>query len=148
MSMKIEVDPSLMSMSGRWTKRDSTVTAHSKKTGKHWQYVMRTDVKQPNSEAQQAVKALFTQKAAAIAKWWNENKPSSTNQNGSENYQKLIRNFDAQANYGNKFCYARSLVDDDLKLHIGTTVIDLSGTGGGSGSGSGGGNDDGGGAIS
>ena len=143
MSMKIEVDPSLMSMSGRWTKRDSTVTAHSKKTGKHWQYIMRTDVKQPNSEAQQAVKALFTQKAAAIAKWWNENKPSSTNQNGTEDFQHLMRNYDAQAKYGNKFCYARSLVDDDLKLHIGTTVIDLSsdddepGGGGGSGSGSG-----------
>lgn len=146
--MKAKVDPSLQSLSGRWSKKDITVIALNKKTGKMHQYQMNDDPKYPNTESQQAVKSAFKTRSLALAAWWNENKPSTTNTNGSENYQKLIRNFDAQANYGNKFCYARSLVDDDLKLHIGTTVIDLSGTGGGSGSGSGGGNDDGGGAIS
>lgn len=141
--MKLTPDPSLMNLSGRWTKKDSTVAAFNKKTGKHYQYIMRTDVKQPNSAAQQAVKNLFTQKAAAIAAWWRENKPSTTNQDGTEDYQHLMRNYDGQSNYGNPYCYARSLVDDDLKLHIGTTIIDLSGDDDNPGSGSGGGNDDG-----
>lgn len=156
--MKVTVDPSLMSLSGRWSRKDNTVIALNKKTGKMHQYVLNENVQQPNSELQQAVKEQFTAKSHAASAWWNANKPATKDAAGTALYTELMKRYDAQFKYGNPFNFVRSLITDDLKIKIGPNeyAIDATqplnpgtGTGGnqggnqgGSGSGSGGGGDD------
>lgn len=144
--MKVKVDPSLQSLSGRWSKKDTTVVALNKKTGKMHQYVMPDEVKQPNTDDQKAVKSAFKTRSQSLAAWWNENKPSTTNQNGTELFQKLMAAYDAQMKYGNPYLYASHCVQEVsgvYKIEIKGELYALVEGGGGSGSGSGGGNDDG-----
>lgn len=106
-------------MSGKFCKKQSIYVAYNKKTGKMYQaaYHRRPD---PNTENQQTVRATFKQKSQALSAWWQANKPTAT-----DNYKLLMKKYDEQIEYGNSYSFARSLVDDDLKLHIGTIVINL-----------------------
>jgi len=74
------------------------------------QYVMNDDVKQPNSADQQQTKAKFTARAKAAATWWNANKPSTSNANGTADYLKVMAAYDAQHQYGNPYIFVRTLV--------------------------------------
>lgn len=153
--MKVQVDPSLQSLSGRWSRKDNSAIALNKHTGKMYQYQINPDAKHPNSAAQQTIKSVFTDKIRAASAWWNDNKPTESNPDGTALYQELMRHYLTQYKYGNPFNYCRSLITADLKIVIGGITYDIDLPDGGDpqgpGSGTGGGGDDdpdGGGALS
>ena len=108
--MKVKVDPSLMSLSGRWTKKDTTCIALNKKTGKMHQYVINDEANYPNTANQQQVTAIFTARARAASYWWKQNKPSTNNPQGTEDYRLVKAAYDHQNKYGNIYTFVRSLV--------------------------------------
>ena len=128
--MKVIVDPSLQSLSGRWSRKDTTVISLNKKTGKMHQWVY-TEHEDKNTTDQQAVRATFKQRSAAAASWWNSNKPSTTNPDGTADYQTLKRLYDNQYKYGNPYLFLRSRVQADLSIDLGASSSSSSGSGSG-----------------
>jgi len=114
---KVTFAPEIESISGKLCRKSNTVLAVNKHTGKTYRYDSHPGV-QPNSDDQKAVKALFTSKAKAAATWWNANKPSSSNNEGTADYKKVMAAYNKQFKVGNPYAYLRSLVDDDLKVNI------------------------------
>lgn len=141
---KIQVSPLFESVSGKLCHNNPTYVAVNKKTGKMYS-AERHVTNDPNTPLQQSVRNTFAQKSAAAKAWWDANKPSTANANGTDLYQQLKKRYDAQSKFGNIYSYLRSLVQDDLTIRIGgTTVTPPSGGGSQTPSGNGGGSTSGG----
>jgi len=123
------------SISGKLCKKESTYIAINHHTGQMYSGEYH-GCDQPNSEAQQAIKATFTSKAKLAAAWWRANKPSEKLPKGSDNYQLVVKAYKGQHKIGNPYSYLRTLIGDDLKVKLGD--LDITGdvsAGGGSASG-------------
>lgn len=105
----------ITSISGKLCKRDTTYLAVNKQTGKMYSAGYHGCV-QPNSEKQQAVKAVFTKKSQFVSSWWRQNRPSASNTAGTEAYLAVMKAFKAQHKIGRSFSFLRSLVTDDMKI--------------------------------
>lgn len=79
------------------------------------------------------------QKAKLAASWWNTNKPSVGNPNGTESYQLVLKAYKSQSKIGNPYSYLRTLVTDELKVKLGDLDITGSTTTSGGGTTAGGG---------
>lgn len=110
------------SISGKLCKKGSTYIALNKKTGQMYsaEYHERT---QPNSDGQQEAKSVFISKSKLAASWWNTNKPSVGNPNGTESYQLVLKAYKSQSKIGNPYSYLRTLVTDELKVKLGDLDI-------------------------
>lgn len=142
---KVKLNHMFISASGKLCKKEGTYVAYNQRTGKMYtaEYHERT---QPNSEAQQEVKAVFKSKSKLASSWWASNKPAKEGTLGTDAYQQVMKAYKSQTKIGNPYSYLRSLVTDDLKVMLGTTdLTNGATTSGGSSSSSGGGTSSGGG---
>ena len=119
---KVQPSDLFTSISGKLCSKEGTYIALNKQTGKMYSAVHH-HYSDSNTEAQQAVKAAFAQRAKFATKWWKANKPSTENPKGSESYQLVLKAYKAQHKIGNSFSYLRSLVTDDLKVKLGDLDI-------------------------
>lgn len=119
---KIQVSDLFTSVSGKLCSKEGTYISLNKQTGKMYSAV-RHNYTNPNTEAQQVVKAAFTSRAKLGAAWWKANKPSDANPKGSEYYQLVLKAYKAQHKIGNPYNYLRTLVTDDLKVKLGDLDI-------------------------
>lgn len=122
---KVTLATDVVGISGKLCSKEGVIYNVNKKTGK----VYRSDrhgYTDKNSAEQQAVRTTFKNKSQAAAVWWNANKPSTENADGTAEYQLVMKKYDAQSKIGNPYSYFRSLIDNTMKVTIGTTVIDLS----------------------
>lgn len=105
---KVTLAPEFESMSGKLCKKSKSTIYHYKKSGKmiRCDYHERVD---PNTADQQQVRATFTARVNAAKTWYNANKPSTSNVNGTADFQKVKAAFD-KSNYDNIFSFVRSLV--------------------------------------
>ena len=146
---KVQPSDLFTSISGKLCSKEGTYIALNKQTGKMYSAVHHR-YSDTNTEAQQAVKAAFAARAKFATKWWKANSPSTENPQGSESYKLVMKAYKAQHKIGNRFCYLRTLVTDDLKVKLGdlgiTGDVSAPAAGGGSGvkPGSGGGSSAGG----
>lgn len=92
------------SISGKLCSKQSTYIALNKKTGQMYSAEYHGGA-QPNSEAQQQVKSTFSTKGKLAAAWWNTNKPSVENPNGTESYQLVLKAYKSQSKIGNPYSY-------------------------------------------
>ncbi len=88
--------------SGKLCKKSSTYVILNHQTGKMVtaEYHERSV---PDTEAQQQVKTTFTQRARLASAWWNVNKPSATNAEGTDVYQLVLKAYKNQHKIGNPF---------------------------------------------
>ena len=119
---KVQPSDLFTSISGKLCSKEGTYIALNKQTGKMYSAVHH-HYSDSNTEAQQAVKAAFAQRAKFATKWWKANKPSTENPKGSDSYQLVLKACKAQHKIGNSFSYLRSLVTDDLKVKLGDLDI-------------------------
>lgn len=119
---KVQPSDLFTSISGKLCKQEGTYIALNKQTGKMYSAVHH-HYSDSNTEAQQAVKAAFAQRAKFATKWWKANKPSTENPKGSDSYKLVMKAYKAQRKIGNSFSYLRSLVTDDLKVKLGDLDI-------------------------
>nr|DAF71387.1 MAG TPA: hypothetical protein [Caudoviricetes sp.] len=119
---KVQPSDLFTSISGKLCSKEGTYIALNKQTGKMYSAVHH-HYSDSNTEAQQAVKAAFAQRAKFATKWWKANKPSTENPKGSESYQQVMKAYKAQHKIGNSFSYLRTLVTDDLKVKLGDLDI-------------------------
>lgn len=117
---KVTLSPEFESISGRLCSRNKSVIAVNRKTGKMVRYDYH-DHADPNTAKQKAVRATFTQKAQAAAKWWHANKPADGATPSAE-WKAFKQKYDAQNKVGNPFSYLRTLVQDDLTIKLGSTT--------------------------
>ena len=111
-------------ISGKLCRKGSTYVALNHRTGKMYSGEYH-GCEQPNSEAQQAVKTVFTSKAKLAAAWWAANKPSTKLPKGSESYQMVMKAYKSQHKIGNSYSYLRALVGSDMKVKLG--ALDITG---------------------
>ena len=64
------------------------------------------------------MKSEFTKKTQFASQWWNQNKPQSKDDKGSEAYQAVMKAYKSQNKIGNPYSFLRSLVTDDLKVML------------------------------
>ena len=122
---KVTLAPEFESLSGKLCSKSKSVVAVNKKTGKMYRYDSHPG-EQPNSEAQQQVKTTFTNKSQAASQWWAQNKPvKDTRPQGTDLYQQLMKQYDAQRKIGNPYSYLRSLVQDDLTIQLGGQSVNI-----------------------
>lgn len=119
---KVQPSDLFTSISGKLCKQEGTYIALNKQTGKMYSAVHH-HYSDSNTEAQQAVKVAFAQRAKFATKWWKANKPSTDNPKGSDSYQQVMKAYKAQRKIGNSFSYLRTLVTDDLKVKLGDLDI-------------------------
>ena len=112
---KVQPSDLFTSVSGKLCSKEGTYISLNRQTGKMYSAV-RHNYTNPNTEAQQAVKAAFASRAKLGTAWWNANKPSDTNPKGTDNYQLVMKAYKAQHKIGNPYSFMRSLVTDDLKV--------------------------------
>ncbi len=121
---KVTLNHMFETASGKLCRKSSTYVMLNKQTGK-----MVTAEYHPheitNSEALQQVKSTFTKRAKFASAWWQANKPSAQNADGSTNYQLVLKAYKGQRKIGNPYSYLRSLVTADLKVKLGD--LDLTG---------------------
>ena len=122
---KVQPSDLFTSVSGKLCSKEGTYISLNRQTGKMYSAV-RHNYTNPNTEAQQVVKAAFASRAKLGTAWWNANKPSETNPKGTDNYQLVMKAYKAQHKIGNPFNYLRSLVTNDLKVKLGD--LDITGS--------------------
>ena len=119
---KVNFTSDVQSISGKLCSKEGVVYSVNKQTG----VTTRSDrhgYTDANTEAQQAVRKLFSTKGKFAIKWWNANKPSTENPKGSDNYQLVLKAYKSQHKIGNRLGYLRTLVTDDLKVKLGDLDI-------------------------
>lgn len=114
---KVVLSTEFESISGRLCRRNGAVIAVNKKTGKMYRYDYHKP-NQPNSQKQQDVKDLFTQKSKVAAAWYRINKPADKNATPTADFTRLKKAYDAQNEYGNIYAFLRSCVTDEMKIVI------------------------------
>ena len=119
---KVQPSDLFTSVSGKLCSKEGTYISLNRQTGKMYSAV-RHNYTNPNTEAQQVVKAAFASRAKLGTAWWNANKPSETNPKGTDNYQLVMKAYKAQHKIGNPLNYLRSLVTEDLKVKLGNLDI-------------------------
>ena len=119
---KVQPSDLFTSVSGKLCSKEGTYISLNRQTGKMYSAV-RHNYTNPNTEAQQVVKAAFASRAKLGTAWWNANKPSETNPKGTDSYQLVMKAYKAQHKIGNPFNYLRSLVTNDLKVKLGDLDI-------------------------
>ena len=119
---KVTFTSDIQSISGKLCKKEGVVYSVNKQTG----VTHRSDrhsYNDANTEAQKAIRTTFATRAHLAAAWWNANKPSESNPNGSDSYKLVIKSYKAQHKIGNPYSYLRSLVTEDLKVKLGNLDI-------------------------
>ena len=119
---KVTFTSDIQSISGKLCKKEGVVYSVNKQTG----VTHRSDrhsYNDANTEAQKAIRTTFATRAHLAAAWWNANKPSESNPNGSDSYKLVIKSYKAQHKIGNPYSYLRSLVTEDLKVMLGDLDI-------------------------
>ena len=119
---KVTFTSDIQSISGKLCKKEGVVYSVNKQTG----VTHRSDrhsYNDANTEAQKAIRTTFATRAHLAAAWWNANKPSESNPNGSDSYKLVIKSYKAQHKIGNPYSYLRSLVTEDLKVKLGDLDI-------------------------
>lgn len=119
---KVQPSDLFTSISGKLCSKEGTYISLNKQTGKMYSAV-RHNYTNPNTEAQQVVKAAFASRAKFGAKWWKANRPTTGSPRGSDNYQLVMKAYKAQHKIGNPYNYLRTLVTDDLKVKLGDLDI-------------------------
>ena len=119
---KVQTSDLFTSVSGKLCSKEGTYISLNRQTGKMYSAV-RHNYTNPNTEAQQMVKAAFASRAKLGTAWWKANKPSEKNPKGTDNYQLVMKAYKAQHKIGNPFNYLRSLVTNDLKVKLGDLDI-------------------------
>ena len=119
---KVQPSDLFTSVSGKLCSKEGTYISLNRQTGKMYSAV-RHNYPNPNTEAQQVVKAAFASRAKLGTAWWKANKPSEENPKGTDNYQLVMKAYKAQHKIGNPFNYLRSLVTEDLKVKLGDLDI-------------------------
>lgn len=117
--------PDIASISGKLCSKSGVIYAVNRQTGKTHRLEQHGHV-DANTEEQQALRKDFTSKAKLAADWWNANKPSSSNANGTDNYQLVLKAYKSQHKIGNPYSYLRTLVTDELKVKLGD--LDITGS--------------------
>ena len=119
---KVTFTSDIQSISGKLCKKEGVVYSVNKQTG----VTHRSDrhsYNDANTEAQKAIRATFATSAHLAAAWWNANKPSESNPDGSDSYKLVMKSYKAQHKIGNPYSYLRSLVTEDLKVKLGDLDI-------------------------
>ena len=123
--MKVTLNHVFETASGKLCKNSSTYVSCNQQTGKMYTAEWH-GANQPNTEAQQQVKKVFTDKTKAASAWWAANRPTEQNPSGTADYQQLMKQYKAQRKIGNPYSYLRSLVQDDLTILLGGKPVDIS----------------------
>ena len=128
---KVTLSPAFESLSGTLCSRSGDYVALNKQTGKMY-LSKRHESNHVATEAQEAVMQTFTSRSQFASAWWNANKPQSTGEKGSEEYQLVMKAYKAQRKIGNPYAYLLSLVSPDLHIVLGGNDItgDLVSSGG------------------
>lgn len=128
---KVTLSPAFESLSGTLCSRSGDYVALNKQTGKMY-LSKRHESNHVATEAQEAVMQTFTSRSQFASAWWNANKPQSTGEKGTEEYQLVMKAYKAQRKIGNPYAYLRSLVSPDLRIMLGGNDItgDLVSSGG------------------
>lgn len=119
---KVKFAADVQSISGKLCSREGVVYSVNKQTGETYRSD-RHGYNDPNTEAQQQVRATFKSRAQVASSWWKANKPSASNAAGSANYQLVMKAYRSQHKIGNPYSYLRSLVTSDLKVCLGDLDI-------------------------
>ena len=117
MSVKITPSFAVESMSGKPCRSTAQIYATNKQTGRITAYEKHS-YPNPNTEAQQQVRSNFTGRANAAREWWNANKPSESNPQGTPLYRALMQQYKQQHRIGNPYSYLCSLVQSDFSIAI------------------------------
>ncbi len=119
---KVTLNHMFETASGKLCRKSSTYVILNHQTGKMVtaEYHERSV---PDTEAQRQVKKTFTERARLASSWWNANKPSTTNADGTAAYQLVLKAYKNQRKIGNPYSYLRSLVTPDAKIMLGDLDI-------------------------
>lgn len=128
MSVKVTPSFAVEAMSGKPCRSTAQIFATNKQTGRITAYEKHS-YPNPNTEAQQKVRASFKERTKAASDWWNANKPSESNPQGTELYLDLMQKYKQQHRIGNPFSYLCSLVKSDLTIPINPPSDTESGSG-------------------
>ena len=128
---KVELSAAFDSLSGKLCNRKGVYVGLNKKTGKMY-LATRHAHDDPNTDAQQAIRASFATRGTAAAEWWNTHKAAN-----DDAYKAVITAYNAQNKIGNPYSF--------FLANYEKFATDSSSSG--SGSGSTGGSTDGGGAV-
>ena len=101
---KVTLSPAFESLSGTLCSRSGDYVALNKQTGKMY-LSKRHESNHVATEAQEAVMQTFTSRSQFASAWWNANKPQSTGEKGTEEYQLVMKAYKAQRKIGNPYAY-------------------------------------------
>jgi len=154
--VKIIPNALIESMSGKVCGHSDEYFATNKQTGETYAAKLCNPSDKPATTAQRTHRTSFAQQSQRVSEWLASNKPSSTNPNGTADYQKALKAYKSQHKIGNFFAFLYKVLTstgtiDLTRLQQATAVSGGTGTGsgtGGSGTGSGGTQQQGGGGNS
>lgn len=115
---KIKPIETIASMSGKVCSHSKIYFATNKQTGNVTTGKICYQSDKEPSAAQIAVRQAFAARAKAVSIWLKNNKPSSTEPNGTADYQKLLASFKSQHRVGNLISYANKALFDNGTLDI------------------------------
>lgn len=120
MGMKMTLSPLYETASGKPCKNSATVVMTEHKTGKVRAYD-RHEAKQPNSAAQQAVKAEFVERQKVASAWWKINKPQKDAPKSSwtADYRRLDEVYQGQRQFNSRWQLLCACVTKEKKIVIG-----------------------------
>lgn len=119
---KVTFSTDIQSISGKLCKKEGVIYSVNQRTGKTYRSD-RHGYTDKNSEEQQAVRTTFKTRSQAQKTWWAANKPSTSQKDGSTEYQHLMKLYKAQNNIGNPYSFLCTFVQDDGTVTIGTKRV-------------------------
>jgi len=116
---KVRFATDIQSISGKLCKKEGVIYSVNQRTGRTYRSD-RHGYTDKNSEEQQAVRSVFKTRSQKAKEWWQTNKPSTSQKDGSADYQKLMKLYKSQVEIGNPYSFLRTFVQDDGTVTIGT----------------------------
>jgi len=124
---KVTFPSDIQAISGRLCSKEGIIYSVNQKTGKTYRSDRHKE-NTSNTAKQQAVKATFKTRMTAAKEWWNNNKPliaadGTVTREGTEDYNKLKKLYNAQYKIGNIYTFFCTYVQDDGTVTIGTKRV-------------------------
>lgn len=126
------------SISGSTCRHDSNYYATNRQTGKTYGVKRCYPSTAPATQAQTEHRTAFASRSRLASQWWNANKPTTSNPNGTDAYQAVKAAYKSQHKIGNIFTFVASKMDSEGNLTISVTPINNGNPSGGGNYGGGG----------
>lgn len=106
--------------SGKLCGQENVYLRQNRQTGKTCAVEIHNPYDGPATEKQIAQRKAFGDKTKIVAAWLRANRPSDAQPKGTEAYQALRKEYKAQHKYGSISAYARTKMDADGNIVIGS----------------------------